>query len=602
MGGALDWSTEWFTSIMWIIGVFAATAVGCGVIAVLVTRRTVWGRQFRRLAYPYFSPRGEAGWRPLLGVLLLLLLTIAGVRLTVLLSYQSNGMYTALQRLDAADFARFIGIFGILATLYVVQVLLVFYVQQALVIRWRVWLNDHIVGDWLGGRAYHRGRFTRSAVDNPDQRIQEDIASFPADSATLAVGAVGSLVSLVSFTIILWELSGPLTLFGIEIPRAMTFAAYVYVIVASVIAFRVGRPLIRLNFLEERFNASFRYALVRLRDNSENVAFHRGEDVERSTLSSRFRAVIGNAWAIVFRSLKFQGFNLAVSQAAVVAPFLIQAPRYFAGQITLGDITQTATAFGQVHDSLSYFRNAYDTFASYRAVLDRLTGLLDADADARALPSVQLEDGAGLEVRGLTVRLPDDRTLVDELDLSVTAGGALLVMGASGSGKTTLLRSMADLWPYAGGVVRRPLGDGALFLSQQPYVPLGSLRTALAYPRSADGVDDGQAVRVLRQVQLPHLADRLDDEVDWAPRLSPGEQQRLGFARVLITRPRVVFLDEATSALDEGLEHTLYTLLRDELPDCIVVSVGHRSTLAQFHDERLELLGDGRWEATALRR
>jgi vitamin B12/bleomycin/antimicrobial peptide transport system ATP-binding/permease protein len=602
VGGSLDWSTEWFTSIVWIVGVFAATAVGCGVIAELVTRRTVWGRQFRRLAYPYFSPRGEAGWRPLLGVLLLLLLTIVGVRLTVLFSYQTNDMYTALQRLDAADFARFVGIFGILATLYVVQVLLAFYVQQALVIRWRVWLNDHIVGDWLGGQAYHRGRFTRSAVDNPDQRIQEDIASFPADSATLAVGAVGSLVSLVSFTIILWELSGPLTLFGIEIPRAMTFAAYVYVIVVSVIAFRVGRPLIRLNFLEERFNASFRYALVRLRDNSENVAFHRGEDVERSTLSSRFRAVIGNAWAIVFRSLKFQGFNLAASQAAVVVPVLIQAPRYFAGQITLGDVQQTATAFGQVHDSLSFFRNAYDTFASYRAVLDRLTGLLDADADARALPSVQLEDGAGLEVRGLTVRLPDGRRLVDELDLSVNAGTALLVTGASGSGKTTLLRSMADLWPYAGGVVRRPLGHGALFLSQQPYVPLGSLRTALAYPRSADGVDDGQAVRVLRQVQLPHLADRLDDEVDWAPRLSPGEQQRLGFARVLITRPRVVFLDEATSALDEGLEHTLYTLLRDELPDCVVVSVGHRSTLAQFHDDRLELLGDGRWEATALRR
>ncbi|MEN3265820.1 ABC transporter ATP-binding protein/permease [Pseudonocardia sp.] len=602
MGGGLDWSAEWSTSIMWIVGVFVATAVGCGVIAAVVTRCTVWGRQFRRLAYPYFSPRGEAGWRPLLGVLLLLLVTIAGVRLTVLFSYQSNGMYTALQRLDAPDFARFVGIFGILAAIYVVQVLLGFYIQQALVIRWRVWLNDHVVRDWLGGRAYHRGRFTPSVVDNPDQRIQEDIASFPADSATLAVGAVGSLVSLVSFTIILWQLSGPVSVFGTEIPRAMTFAAYVYVIVASVIAFRVGRPLIRLNFLEERFNASFRYALVRLRDNSENVAFHRGEDVERSTLSSRFRAVIDNAWAIVFRSLKFQGFNLAVSQAAVVVPVLIQAPRYFAGQITLGDIQQTATAFGQVHDSLSFFRNAYDQFASYRAVLDRLTGLLDADAEARALPSVQLEDGDGLEVHDLTVRLPDDRTLVDELDLSLTAGDALLVTGASGSGKTTLLRSMADLWPYAGGLVRRPLDDGALFLSQQPYVPLGTLRAALSYPQPADGVDDEQAVRVLRQVQLPHLADRLEDEVDWARRLSPGEQQRLGFARVLITRPRVVFLDEATSALDEGLEHTLYTLLRDELPDCVVVSVGHRSTLNHFHDERLELLGDGRWQVTALHR
>ncbi|NMH77292.1 ABC transporter ATP-binding protein/permease [Pseudonocardia xinjiangensis] len=595
----MDWSTEWFTSFVWIVGVFAATVVGCGVVAALLTRFTVWGRQFRRLAYPYFSPRGGAGWRPLLGVLLLLLLTIAGVRLNVLLSYQSNGLYTALQQLDAASFARFLVIFAVLATIYVVQSLLAFYVQQAIVIRWRVWLNDDIVGDWLGDRAYHRGRFTRSAVDNPDQRIQEDIASFPMDSATLGVGAVGSLVSLVSFTLILWQLSAPVTILGAEIPRAMTFAAYVYVIVASVIAFRVGRPLIRLSFLQERFNASFRYALVRLRDNSENVAFHRGEDVERSTLSSRFRAVIDNAWAIVFRSLKFQGFNLAVSQAAVVVPVIIQAPRFFAGQITLGDVQQTATAFQQVHDSLSFFRNAYDQFASYRATLDRLTGLLDADAEARALPSVQLEGGAGLEVRDLTVRLPDDRTLVDELDLTVTAGHALLVTGASGSGKTTLLRSLADLWPYADGIVRRPLGDGALFLSQQPYVPLGSLRTALAYPQPAGRIGDEEAVRVLRQVQLPHLADRLDDEIDWARRLSPGEQQRLGFARVLIMRPRVVFLDEATSALDEGLEHTLYTLLRDELPDSVIVSVGHRSTLARFHDERLELLGGGRWQATA---
>jgi putative ATP-binding cassette transporter len=466
-----------------------------------------------------------------------------------------------------------------------------------------VWLNDRVVGDWLDGRAYHRGRFTPSAVDNPDQRIQEDIASFPADSVTLAVGAVSALVSLVSFTIILWQLSGPLTVLGFEVPRAMTFIAYVFVIIASVIAFRIGRPLIRLNFLQERFSAAFRYALVRMRDNSENIAFHRGERVERNTLSGRFHDVVGNAWAIVFRSLKFQGFNLAVSQISVVFPVIIQAPRYFARQITLGDVQQTATAFGQVHDSLSFFRNAYDQFAAYRAALDRLTGLLDANDQARALPSVLLEKGEGLEVRDLTVRLPaDGRTLVEALDLSVAPGGSLLVTGRSGAGKTTLLRSMAELWPWADGVVRRPLGPDSLFLSQQPYVPLGDLRTALAYPGPADRIDYIQAVQVLHKVQLPHLVDRLDEVTDWASRLSPGEQQRLGFARVLLARPRVVFLDEATSALDEGLEHALYTLVREELPDCTVVSIGHRSTLRQFHDEVLELLGDGAWQAGALPR
>jgi putative ATP-binding cassette transporter len=379
----------------------------------------------------------------------------------------------------------------------------------------------------------------------------------------------------------------------------MTFIAYVYVIVASVFAFRIGRPLIRLNFLQERFNASYRYSLVRLRDNAENIAFYRGERVERATLGERFRAVIGNAWAIVFRSLKFQGFNLVVSQISVVVPLLIQAPRYFSGAITLGDVQQTATAFGQVHDSLSFFRNAYDNFAGYRAVLDRLTGLLDADEAARALPSVRLGDGDGLAVRDLTVRLPDGPVLVDDLDLDLTAGDALLVTGRSGSGKTTLLRSLADLWPYVDGTVQRPVGEDALFLSQQPYLPLGTLRTALAYPRPAAEVDEAVAARVLRQVQLPQLVDRLDDEVDWVRRLSPGEQQRLGFARVLLARPRIVFLDEATSALDEGLEQTLHTLLREELPDAIVVTVGHRSTLGRFHDRQLELLGEGRWSATA---
>ena len=419
---------------------------------------------------------------------------------------------------------------------------------------------------------------------------------------TLGNGAISALVSLVSFTLILWELSGPLTVFGLEFPRAMTFAAYIYVIVASVIAFRIGRPLIRLNFLSEALNASFRYALVRLRDNSESVAMYQGEGVERGILFGRFRAVIDNAWAIVFRTLKFQGFNIIVSQYSQLIPIVLQAPRYFAGQITLGDIQQTAVAFSQVHDSLSFFRLAYDQFATYRAALMRLTGLLDADAESRALPSVDLAAGDGLAVQGLTVRLPDEQTLIDDLTVEVATGDALLVTGASGSGKTTLLRSLADLWPFADGTVRRPLGGEALFLAQQPYVPLGTMRAALTYPEAADTLADDRAAELLAQVQLPHLADRLDDEIDWGRRLSPGEQQRLGFARVLLARPKVVFLDEATSAVDEGLEAALYSLLRAELPDAVIVSVGHRSTLERFHDDRLELAGDGGWRVSTPRR
>jgi putative ATP-binding cassette transporter len=602
MGSQVDWSTEWLTSIIWIVSVFAATALGCAVLVALLSRYTVWGRQFRRLAFPYFSPRGDGGWWPLLSVLLVLLLAIAAVRLSVLQSYYFNGLYTAMQEGDAAAFWRHILIFAVIATVWVSRSLFELYIQQALVIRWRVWLTDRMIGDWLDGSAYHKGRYTPAAVDNPDQRIQEDINSFPTVSITLGVGAVSSLVSLVSFTIILWELSGPLPIFGIEIPRAMTFLTYIFVIIASWIAFRIGRPLILLNFLQERFNASFRYALVRLRENSENVAFQRGERVERGVLGSRFGDVVDNMWALLFRNLKFTGFNAIVTQLANPFSLIIQAPRFFAGQITLGDVQQTGAAFDQVHDSLSFFRNAYDTFASYRAVLDRLTGLQDANSAARALPTVDTEDADELQVRDLTVRRPDERVLVDDLDLDVAAGASLLVTGPSGGGKTTLLRSLAQLWPYTNGFVRRPIDDGSLFLPQQPYLPLGSLRDALAYPGPATEMDDAHAAELLRKVYLPQLADQLDDEDDWARRLSPGEQQRLGFARILVMRPKVVFMDEATSAIDEGLEQSLYTLLREELPDMVIVSVGHRSSLRRFHDELLELGVDGRWERSALQR
>ena len=588
----MNWNQEIVNSVIWLTKAFAITSAGFVVVAWLLAHYTRWGRQFWRLAWPYFTPKRS--WKPLLTVALVLLLALFAVRMNVLFSFWSKDFYDAVQALDANKFWLFMGLFGVLASIHVVRELFTYYVQQSFEIHWRTWLNEKLSNDWLERGAYYRGQFVPEPTDNPDQRIQVDIASFVTFSLSLSIGAIRALVSLVEFTIILWALSGALALWGVEIPRGMVFLVYLYVLVATVFAFKIGRPLIQLNFLNEKLGADFRYALMRLREYSENIAFYRGENVERNTLFSRFQALIKNIWAIVFRTLKFNGFNLTVSQIAVIFPWLIQAPRFLAGQIKLGDVMQTARAFGEVEEALSFFRMSYDNFAQYRAVLNRLTGFMEANQQARDLPVVQTQEQlAGLSLQGVTVQRPDGAPLLQDLNFSLGAGESLLVKGASGSGKTTLLRTLAGLWPYAAGVVARPVGARALFLSQKPYLPLGSLRTAVTYP--AEQADDALVQTALRKVQLGHLLGRLDEEADWSRILSLGEQQRLAFARVLINQPHIAFLDEATSATDEGLEHALYELLRHELPQCTLISVGHRSTLNGFHQRKLELQGEGRW-------
>ncbi|MDH1632440.1 ABC transporter ATP-binding protein/permease [Pseudomonas mosselii] len=590
----MNWHQALQESLSWLAIASLVTLVCFTITALLAVRYTRWGAQFWQLAGPYFSLRRS--WRPLLAFALLLVLTLFAVRLNVLFSFWYNGFYSALQALDQTAFWYLLGVFAVLATIHVLRSLFAFYVTQAFNIRWRVWLTERLTADWMHGDAYYRGQFLAEPVDNPDQRIELDVNAFVTGSVSLALGAVSALVSLVAFTGILWGLSAPLAVAGIEVPRAMVFAVYVYVLIATWIAFRLGQPLIRLNFLNEKLTANFRYALMRLRENAENIAFYQGAQVERGTLLGRFFALIGNAWALVFRNLKFSGFNLGVSQVAVVFPFILQAPRFFSGAIKLGDVMQTAQAFGQVQDSLSFFRESYDTFAQYRATLDRLTGFLDANQQASELPRViSVDQDHALGIQGLQVRRPDGHALIADLELDLHSGQALLIKGPSGSGKTTLLRALAGLWPYAEGEVRRPLGAQALFLSQRPYLPLGDLRTAIAYPAQGAPGDDARMQQALRQVNLAHLAERLDEQRDWSRILSLGEQQRLAFSRVLFNRPQVVFLDESTSAMDEGLEHALYSLLRAELPATLLVSVGHRSTLAGFHSHRLEVDGQGGW-------
>ncbi|BBY53572.1 ABC transporter ATP-binding protein/permease [Mycolicibacillus koreensis] len=618
----IDWAHALPDSLVWVAMAWAITAA-C-LLAVLVALRylTPWGRQFWRITGDYFTGRASVRVWAMLGVLLASV--IVAVRLNVLFSFQGNDMYTSLQVAfegAAADnepvktsgvhgFWVAIGIFAAMAALHVARVMLDIYLTQRFMVAWRTWLTDRLTGDWLEGRAYYRTRFIDTEMDNPDQRIQQDVDVFTAGvgaspnqpvnntTSTLLLGAVYSIVSVISFAAILWNLSGTLTVLGVSLPRAMFWIVFAYVLVASVIAFWIGKPLIRLSFRNELTNAAFRYALVRVRDAAEAVGFYRGERAERRQLRARFDAIIDNYLRFVNRSIGFTGWNLSVSQSIVPLPWVIQAPRLFTNQITFGDVVQTASAFGNIHDSLSFFRNSYDEFAGFRAAIIRLDGLVDADAKSRALPellTVPSADGA-VVIDAVEVRNPAGEQLIDTLDVELAAGDSLVITGPSGSGKTTLLRSLAQLWPYASGTLRCPTEPGAtMFLSQLPYVPLGDLRAVVSYPAAAGEIPDAQLAEVLTTVALPHLVDRLDEVTDWVKVLSPGEQQRVAFARVLLARPQVVFLDEASSALDEGLEFTLYRLLRTALPATTLVSVSHRGTVEQHHRRHLELTGGGGW-------
>jgi vitamin B12/bleomycin/antimicrobial peptide transport system ATP-binding/permease protein len=627
----LDWGNELWTSLVWIARGWAIAAVCTLAILVLIARYTKWGRQFWRITGPYFT--GPSSVKVWLWLAVLLLLVIAGVRLDVLFSYQGNDMLTSLQVVaqghtsgDQAlkdsgrdGFWLSILVFSIMAALHVARIMLDLFLMQRFMLAWRAWLTDRLTGDWLDGKAYYRARFIDDTIDNPDQRIQQDIDIFTANngplpntpnmttSNTLLFGAVSAIASMISFTAILWNLSGTLTLpiVGVDVPRAMFWILLTYVLFASVIAFWVGRPIIWFSFRNEKFNAAFRYALVRLRDASEAVAFYRGELAERTGLRRLFAPVVSNYKRYLNRMIGFYGWNLSMSQIIVLPPYVLQFKRFYDGQIQLGDITQTASAFGSIEEGLSFFRNAYDQFAGYRAAIIRLHGLVVANEEGRALPQLTTTpcvDGT-VQLDDVEVRTPDGKQLIKPLDMRLEIGDTLVITGPSGSGKTTLLRSLSELWPFTSGTLTRPCGPNeTMFLSQLPYVPLGDLRAVVSYPSEEGMIDDETLRATLLKVALPHLVDRFDEVQDGAKVLSPGEQQRIAFARILLTKPKVVFLDEATSALDEGLEHTLYTLLREELPDAVVVSVGHRSTLGQFHAERLELLGDGRWETAALRR
>ena len=589
----MDYTQEIITSSLWIARTLALTVIFFSLGIFLLVRLTHWGKQFWMFAGGYLSPKRSI--KPLLFFVLIVTLTLFSVRLSLVHSTWYNNMYTALQEFNQTVFWEQMILFCFIAGFSVAAALISYYLNQRFSINWIEWLNTELLEKWMDKRAYYKSQYMGNNLDNPDQRIQQDIQSYVKTTLSLSTGVIDAVTSMISYTILLWGLAGPMTLLGIEIPRAMVYLVFAYVIFTTLIAFWLGKSLIRLNFANEKLNANYRYSLIRVKEYAESIAFYAGEKVEKSRLYKQFRAVIDNMWDIVFRALKFSGFNLVVSQISVVFPLLIQVGRYFEKQIKLGDLMQTLQVFGKLHSNLSFFRNTYDSFAEYKATLDRLTGFHYSVEAAQKQSKTDITDHpTDVIFQHLSVKSLMGKILIKDLNLTLTQGNSLLIQGQSGVGKTTLLRTIAGLWSYAEGKIFCPQHN-TLFLSQRPYLPQGNLLTALYYPDTTENVDLAKITRILERVQLAHLQDRLEQEQDWSRILSLGEQQRLAFARLLLHKPKVAFLDEASASLDEGMEHAMYRLIREELPNTTIISVGHRSTLVPLHQQQLELHTDGSW-------
>ena len=563
-------------------------------------------RQAWSLAWPYW--KSEEKWSALGLLVAVIALNLILVGINVRFNSWYKDFYDALQEYDWPEFWRQFAIFGALALAFMVVSVYAAYLQRILHIRWRRWLTERFLRDWLGDQAYYRMQLKQATTDNPDQRIQEDLNSFVTSTLGLSLGLLSAVVTLVSFLSILWMLSGALTVplgggVSIAIPGYMVFAALIYAVIGTMLTRWIGNPLVRLTFDQQRFEADFRFSMVRLRENAENVAFYGGEARELETFLSRFARVVGNWWGIIKRRKRLSWFTYGYDQVAVVFPYLVAAPRYFSKTIQLGGLMQIASAFRQVQESLSFIVSSYTEIAEYQAVVQRLSGFRarmdEITADRAAIQPIEIErSGAGVAVKTLDLDLPDGRALRQDIALSASPSKPLLITGPSGVGKSTLLRAIAGLWPFGRGHIR--VADGrALFLPQRPYLPLGTLADSLVYPRAAAELPRERLVEALRAVGLPQLVDRLDEEGNWAQRLSIGEQQRLAFARVLLARPEIVFLDEATSALDEAAEMSLYRLLREAPWRPTIISVGHHGTLHRFHDTVVDLARQPVSEAAA---
>jgi vitamin B12/bleomycin/antimicrobial peptide transport system ATP-binding/permease protein len=539
------------------------------------------------LALPFWT--GDEKWsaRALLAAVVALNLT--AVWLNVRLNAWNNDFYNALQEYDWPKFWWQFAIFGMIAASLIVVAVYQLYLRQILQIRWRRWMTERFLHAWLGDQTYYRMQLDQSATDNPDQRIAEDLRDFCHMSLSLTLDLLSNIVSLCSFVTILWGLSGAIEAFGIPIPGYMVWVALAYAVVGTLLTHLVGRPLSILNFRQQRVEADFRYALVRIRENVESIALYRGEQEEGVTLSTRFGAVIDNWYQIMRRTKLLNSLINGYSQIAVIFPIVVAAPRYFSGAMQLGGLMQTVGAFGQVQSSMSWFVDSYASIAQWRAIVERLSTFHRAIVKARAETHggfITSKGGPGIvDLRDVTMSLPDGTKLLDHADVTFTAGHSVVITGRTGSGKSTLFRVLAGIWPYGKGEVKLP--PNSFFLPQRPYIPLGTLRHVITYPNAVDAFATSDIAQALTDAGLPQLCDRIERDDNWPMRLSGGEQQRIALARALLAKPDWIFLDEATASLDPDAEEDMYQILKQRLPNATLVSIAHRPSVAAFHDSNL---------------
>ena len=567
----------------------------------LATLATLW-----RLAIPYF--RSEDRWAGRILLACVVAIELANVAISVLLNQWNSRFYNALQEKNWDSFVSELIYFCVLAAIFIVLAVYQLYLNQWLQIRWRKFMTDRYIGEWLRTGNHYRMQLLGDSADNPDQRITDDIRLFIDRTLTICIGILSSVVTLGSFIVILWSLSdqAPLRLFGVDmpIPGYLVWAALIYAVIGTLFTHLIGRPLIALNFSQQRYEADFRFNLVRVRENAEQIALLRGETAERERLGNRFAFVMNNWYAIMVRQKRLTFFTAGYGQVSSVFPFLVVSPAYFAGAIQLGGLMQTASAFSSVQGALSFFVTAYSQIAEWRSVIARLDGFEAAVAAGQSVAAsphaigIAASDGTkGLAIDALDLRLPTGKSLLGADGIAIGPREHVLINGPSGAGKSTLFRAIAGIWPFGAGTIAIPANAHIMVLPQQPYLPIGTLHAAVAYPALPEQFDAEKVCEVLSAVGLPALVERIGEEAHWSRTLSLGEQQRLGIARAILHAPDYLFLDEATASLDEASEAALYKLLEERLPAAAVVSIGHRSTLGAFHQRRLDLVReDGRFQ------